>query len=532
MNRKIMLQMLILVSLFLLAGCSGGGSSGPVAVGDAPGDNPTDPPPTGGTEPPVYEGLAGFDFTLQEGDYWEYLWSSQRSANDDGVFRLTLGAPVILDGRTAFPVTVTGKPVGRAGDLTHIAVENNQVLTSIDGATFQVNFDAGDAGGQMGLLGYLGEADWYAAYATSTETVADGTSVYRLGAAVDNPLCQTIAGVTICGTEASYIEKYEYYKPGIGAVAYHSYESYTYTGGGYTSTHRFRTTINIVNSSLSAPDGFKPVSPWRWQAANPVAFSGYNSGATLLDGRIYMIGDDSKLYHYDLASRQWGEGAPPPEGCYTAVAQPYASRIYWFGGFTWGAEIYGAVCSFDPETGFWAQEDAFSFVGLGGHRTKQHGAALLPSGGVDRYAVFLANFDKNVYFYDFWEGEHALWSPSAYPGAESYRSLAVHDEKLYVFGGTPDSLNMVNYKIDPYQEMPTWIRLADTPLGSASGKPVVLDGKIYLILSQNQMYDPLTDSWTIQSAPFFEAQAAVAYDNKIYVVTSNSVLAYDPSAEP
>ena len=63
--RKRFLAIMIVLGLFFLAACGGGGA--PDSGGDTGGD-------TGGGTTPTTPAFTGFDFTLAQGDFWEYQW--------------------------------------------------------------------------------------------------------------------------------------------------------------------------------------------------------------------------------------------------------------------------------------------------------------------------------------------------------------------------------------------------------------------------------------------------------------------------
>ena len=131
--RRAVYVLIGLMAMLILGACSGSGKH-------ASGDTPTDNPPGG--NPSAAPKLNGYNFSLKEGDYWEYGWrahgSSYAQGSDPsgydyrGEFRVTLGAPVTIDAITAFPFIVSGQPHDRTKQFvhdrwSHIAVAGNTI---------------------------------------------------------------------------------------------------------------------------------------------------------------------------------------------------------------------------------------------------------------------------------------------------------------------------------------------------------------------------------------------------------------------
>ena len=96
--------------------------------------------------------------TLSEGDYWDFRWIYEEEScaqgsgcstdNDSGMFRVMLGPPQQVGGRTLYTVAVTGRShAGEdAEDLAprwkFVGVDGAQLLGSIDGLSATTLFDA------------------------------------------------------------------------------------------------------------------------------------------------------------------------------------------------------------------------------------------------------------------------------------------------------------------------------------------------------------------------------------------------------
>ena len=121
--------------------------------------------------------------------------------------------------------------------------------------------------------------------------------------------------------------------------------------------------------------------------------------------------------------------------------------------------------------------------------------------------------------------------------------IATYQNKIYVIGGEYKKPNSsvvyylaVNEVYDPLTD--TWTTKTPMPTGRIDIEANVVNGKIYLIggkayqnnsyyanyTSTNEVYDPVTDSWsTKQQAPFTIARyTSAVVDNKIYLMGGHS----------
>ena len=142
--------------LILIVGMALVGACAPPdeAVSPAPNGKPSSavekPTPSGAptTQPPLPAAsvamppatrepqFVGFDFQISEGDFWDYRWSSlqrncaQRSgcstAEDSGLFQITLGQPKSIQGMTAYELILAGDSGSSVPPWRYIAVEDNQ----------------------------------------------------------------------------------------------------------------------------------------------------------------------------------------------------------------------------------------------------------------------------------------------------------------------------------------------------------------------------------------------------------------------
>jgi len=551
--KKLRIQLIVLnvIALLILSACGGGGG------GDTSLPTDTNETDTTETDTTATDTISGFDFSLQEGDFWEYVWdysqsttssSGTSSESDIGVFRITLGAPVQIDNVSAFPLIVSGKVVDPGSftyvsNWTHIAVSGNQILASADGTSLEVIFDANTGtwtGG--GFFDPVDPSREVSAYEDTVDNQFVNTSAYRIGSSSSQSLCETIAGFTVCSNDESFtITEDEYFKEGIGPLAYEFYSSSTYTGGGYTTYHHTERILGLIDSSLTAPDGFSAADyPWRPKSEIPTTLTDYawGSSAAEYDGKIYIL-NAGTLHIYDPVDDIWSQGTALSTGYTGQGAVVYNDLIYFFNAGE-NQDIY----SYDPSADSWSYIENFAFDG---YTAQQRVTTLSDGSGGVYYGVFL-NDEADIYFYDFLVGDHVSWSDS-YPGypVESGIAVAQVNDIIYSFGGGyynwgSWSYYVDSYKIDPYADSPAWVQLASMPTSRRGAFALPVGDDIYVIGGEGssddasnavEMYNTLTDQWTVKSSSLLDITYGLAFfiNDKIYIIDSGYVLEYDPSKD-
>ena len=270
--RSHLLFILSLAFVIIYASCGGGGGGGsddPVLNGGGAGNDDPAPNDTDGTAQPE-PAFAGFDFPLQEGDFWEFSWdasesrfaqgSSGSSAEERGTFRVILGPPTVIQGIQAYEIRVTGNsmadllgdtPVSFTPRWSHIAIIGHQMLGSTDGTALDVIFDA-----QTGVWTGGG---FFIAFPTDTLIIAESgfisndyisDSCLSVGRSSSKDQCETIAGITICGDESFTIIAKDYFKEGVGPLGYRYLNSFSFSGGGFSSGGSDDYNVGLVASSL------------------------------------------------------------------------------------------------------------------------------------------------------------------------------------------------------------------------------------------------------------------------------------------
>lgn len=255
---------LLLIQTMVLGGCGGGGGG----TTDLGGSNPVTTNPTTPSTPtdPSTPAVAGFDFTLQQGDFWEYGWdyhssySAATGSSSSGAashFRITLGAPKVVDGITFYEMLISGNTKSdQYGDLTpngkYLGLANHQLITlAADGTTQKVVFDAGT--GVWPGSGYFTTFPDTTLFEATSSTISNdylNQAAYRVSESASSSQCQYFSGVgTICGGDYNQnMDAREFYQAGVGPVGYYAYFSMSDPNspdGGWSSS-------NITNIGLTA----------------------------------------------------------------------------------------------------------------------------------------------------------------------------------------------------------------------------------------------------------------------------------------
>jgi hypothetical protein len=272
MRSHLLFIILFLVFIFGSCGGGGGGNDDPALNGGGAGGSGSDDSATNDTDGTTQPepAFTGFDFSLQEGDFWEFSWdaseskwaqgSSGSSAKERGTFRVTLGPPTNIQGIQAYEVLVTGNstadllnstPVSFTPRWSHIAITDHQILGSIDGITLEVIFDA--------KTGAWTGGGFFTAFPIDVLIIAESGSINNdyisetglsVGRSSSQDQCETIAGITICGDESYTKIAKEYFKEGVGPLGYKYLNSFSYSGGGFSSGGSDDYNIGLVASNL------------------------------------------------------------------------------------------------------------------------------------------------------------------------------------------------------------------------------------------------------------------------------------------
>lgn len=297
-----MRHLLAIIFITLLSvSCGGGGSSSDTAADDTNNDTNTTNDTTDINTGPSIE---GFDFVLREGDFWEFGWDGKVSrfaqgsggstSEESGRFRLTLGAPSNIGGVSAYEILVSGNPSwGDTRDFTprwrYIGMDNNKIYGSTDGATLELVFDA-ETGSWSGG-GFFSE--WpddtliVASQGTIDNAYITDSEAITVGRSSSQDQCETIAGIVICGDQSFTSTEREYFKPGVGLLGYRFFNSFSFSGGGFSSGGSDEYDVGLIASSLrgDSVDYILEVEPNNsFVNAMPLALPANLRGDALIEG--------------------------------------------------------------------------------------------------------------------------------------------------------------------------------------------------------------------------------------------------------
>jgi N-acetylneuraminic acid mutarotase len=485
--------------------------------------------------------FTGFDFSLSAGTYWDFYWaythlslvqgSDPTTDVDSGNFRITLGQPASMGGVTAYPVTASGKTTDRGGhnyfpQWQYLAVNNNQILGSVDGAAFKVIFDANTGEWQGGGL-FTKFSDTIRLTATSgtINNEFTKTSAVSVGRSAGQTQCETIGDITVCPNDTAYdLSEREYYKGGIGPLGYYFRLGWTSSGGGFTTSFTYERNLGLVATSLSATDGFIPKRPpWTKKKDMPTPRSDHS--AVALNGKIYVMGGSESaafvpvntVVIYDPSSDMWTTGTPMPDGRSGHVSAVVNGKIYVTGGHGNSTGTGSTVWEYDPVQNIWSRKALMPQV------ASQHAGA--EAGG------FIAVFpDSSQSAYAYEVSGNTWYNVTNIPASAHGRTASSVGGKVYLIGGLSSNvfqntcleLQMISGGTD------IWTSKNPMPTGRRSLTSSVVNGKIYAIGGFNyngrqrtvEAYDPITNSWSTKYA-MSEARdkmASAVVNGKIYVI--------------
>ena len=200
--------------------------------------------------------------TLSQGTFWDFRWDSAvtsssssgtSTSRDGGMYRLTLGPPTTIQGRTAYPITVAGRAPEPLA-WSHLVPDELGYLGSEDGSTLVTLFDptrASWSGGgffeNFADFERVGDVTWGIGAIDNDYVSGQAAETH---ASANKPLCEIIAGTRICGEESYSHDWYEYWSDTYGPTgSKHDFAS-TFSGGGFFSAHDGSRDVGVTASSL------------------------------------------------------------------------------------------------------------------------------------------------------------------------------------------------------------------------------------------------------------------------------------------
>lgn len=254
-------------------------------------------------------------------------------------------------------------------------------------------------------------------------------------------------------------------------------------GGVWSS----RAPANVINKDLAVLDA----------ASTTMNDLLYVLGGKTVDGHTL----DSFVYHpfTDI----WSPIASPPfsDGVENAAAVSYQGYIYMFGGSTEpfsGAKDH--VAYYDPATDSWTTLLPPMPTARGGLMAEVLGDSIYVMGGMDNNGVSLNTVEIFHPGNNTWSQGTPLLVPRDNPGS------AVLNERMYIIGGRTrkeggDQETLASVEVfDPATA--TWSNVAPMPtarrtmtVGRISDRLQVIGGESETIVSVNEEYNPVTNTW-------------------------------------
>lgn len=499
----------------------------------------------------------GFDFSIQTGDFWEYYWitedlnvasgSPSSDASNNGNFRITIGDPVTIDEKEAYKLEITGQNLESfpGPRWAFLAIDNNQLLGSIDGNSLETIFNAQN--GEWLGGGFFASFDNDATIVTSNVTVenefirAENSIVasYQDG----QTICEVIAGQRVCANDNSFsISVADFFKSGIGPIGY-NYSSRVFNqGGGFTTSSEFYFQIGLVATSFVADDGFIPsLPPWLEKTSLPEPF--LLTPVASWDDRLFFFGGidtmdvaSRQIHIYDPATNEWSNGGETPRDL--AFRYEFNSfgdtRIASYSAFVIGPKIYFVrtrgpstdhILIYDPNGNSWEPGPDL----IGQIRGTSCYYALLN----DSILFFprIANRQGQVWHLNTSTNTWSVGNPSPWPHLDRSSVTGLGD-KVY-FSGTFRSGSFESrvrqYDLTvPLGQSGAWSDITFFGEGRADVQSQILNDHLYVFGGDNfgptirsvEKYNIATNTW-VKVGSMITARrnfSSVVVNNKIYAI--------------
>jgi len=269
-------------------------------------------------------------------------------------------------------------------------------------------------------------------------------------------------------------------------------------------------------------------APGTWAPDAPMPLDLYGGG-TVWDGKnIFVLGGYSfslaaaqaTVHRFDPATNTWDTRAviPAITAVGTAVYYPSAHRIYLFGGFDGGSNVYGTTRVYDVGANAWSLGTAMPAPRdlMAGAYNPANGKIYLVAGNSTTSAASATNtlweFDPTAA-----GGAGSFTAKAPIPHALSGAVAGISNGHLYVTGGRDGSSNALNLTWDYDIGANTWTARANLPTAANVAGGAMAGGKLYvfgggnpfaptspkaLAFSAGSVYDPASNAWSaLQSLP-------------------------------
>jgi hypothetical protein len=215
-----------------------------------------DPPPR----------FAGFDFTLQQGDFWEYNYYYHKYAdwgNTDFTwtknFVVMLGAPSTIGGKTAYPVTLQSIGCGFEPRWKWLALENSVLYGALSESSPWTTILDAKTGYWRGGGFFVNRADTDYSKAKQSVQVIDGAvmDIVTIGSGSSTSATYTNVpgyGYIVSGEDSNYSTA-EYFIANIGPGGYN--EAFSLSSSSYQSSETKRVTLVSSSRTDDTPPDFQ-----------------------------------------------------------------------------------------------------------------------------------------------------------------------------------------------------------------------------------------------------------------------------------
>ena len=262
---------------------------------------------------------------------------------------------------------------------------------------------------------------------------------------------------------------------------------------------------------------------WVKMSDIPIEISG--DRVAVVNGKIYVIGS-SFNYEYDPETDTWTSKTPMPTGRSGFGVAVYQNKIYVIGGQRALLEYARANEVYDPITDSWENKTPIPTGRISLQANVVDGKIYLIGGATLGGANF---YPHAVALNEVYEPATDSWSEmEPMPTAVKSYASAVLDDKIYIMGGQigdypiPNGTKNLVQVFDPKTNQ--WSTAAPMPINVKLAAAVVTTGlyapkRIYVfggdtadrvLTDANQVYDPLTDSWSFGAPMFFARRELVA----------------------
>lgn len=479
--------------------------------------------------------------SLQARDYWEFersdtLASTTSSGTSttakSGSFRVTLGSPQNLGGRTAFPLTVTGDTTLGKPVWDYLAADGSLLLGTRDGSVYSTILGS-DSGGWKG-------AGFFSFFPPNlARTVSKGTfqgnyrsvSAWQVSRSSSSGGCTYYSevGQNICTTDPSSYSETEYEKAGVGPVGYLYKSSTSFSGGGFYQLVNITRTVELVKSSRVADDG-TAFTGTPWTKLPDIARGAYIQGAAAHNGKVYAFGGwwsgggPPWVQIYDPATGAWNTSAS--SGAEASAVIGVSGGILYGAGRT-SSTAAMSLLSFDTATNRW------TVAGTAPSLSNPCGTAVLANGNL---AVVDCPGLSSMSIYVYYLRSRRWGSGVSYGSTVLRPAVAAVGDDVYVMGGYVSgflSSSGITGRVRIFRnETNSWVITAsDMRTARDEAVAVAMGSKLYVMSGSPasssvpdnriiEVLDTATQSWSIApSLPEARSRfAAAVLEGSIYII--------------